>query len=103
MNQAENNDLTNFAFLLALSGRKRSGGGGGAITPSDVRDIVSDYLNSHKATSNAPGIVQIGEGISVDDNGVASIDEEFMAEMIADILNEQTVEISEDEIKNLWD
>lgn len=100
MNLEENSQMTNLAFLLALS--RRGGGGSGEITPEDVKDLVADYFATHKATTDVAGVIKIGNGIVVDEDGVASIDEEAMAEMIADILNSQTEEIDDQEIEDLW-
>lgn len=93
----DNTSFSQIAFLLAAS-RKN-----GAISPSDVADAVNDYMQTHKATTEVAGVIKIGNGIKVDDEGVASIDEDAMSEMIADILNGQTIEIGNDEISQLWD
>ena len=98
MDKQKDSYMSQLAFLMALS-RK----GGGTISPSDVASAVQDYLGSHTASEDVAGVVKIGFGIKVDEDGKASIDEEFLAEMIADILNEQTEEISPEEISDLWD
>lgn len=99
LNDDQNDEMTQLSFLLALA---KYGSGGGGVDPSDVADAVREYLEAHPATKDQAGVVQIGEGIKVED-GVASLDEEYMAEMIADVLNSMTFEISDDEVAHLWD
>lgn len=94
-------NIDELALLLAIS-NSRAGGGGGSVTESQVKGVVEEYLAKHTATTDAAGVIKIGSGIKVDEDGVASIDEVMLTDMVADLLEQLTVEITDDEINSLW-
>jgi hypothetical protein len=93
-------NIDELALLLAISNSRA--GGGGSVTESQVKGVVEEYLAKHTATEDAAGVIKIGSGIKVDEEGVASIDEEMLTSMVADLLEQLTVEITDDEINSLW-
>lgn len=95
----DNDNMTQLAFMIALSQKAK---GGNNVSPSDVKEAVNDYLEAHPATADSAGTVKIGSGISVDENGVISLDEEVMADLVSAYLEDNADEITDDEIKDLW-
>lgn len=101
MRDNENDMMTQLGVLLALSGIAKSKGGG-SVTPEDVKETVSEYLESHPATADTAGAVKIGNGINVDENGVISLDEELMDELVEEYLEKNAEIISDDEVEELF-
>ena len=93
-------NIDELALLLAISNSRA--GGGGTVPESQIKSVVETYLATHTATTDTAGVVKIGNGIKVDENGVASIDSDAMVQMVSDILSAQAVEITDDEINSLW-
>lgn len=93
-------NIDELALLLAISNSRA--GGGGAVPESQVKSVVEEYLEKHTATTDTAGVIKIGSGIKVDENGVASLDSDVVVEMVSDILSAQTVEITDDDVNSLW-
>ena len=93
-------NIDELALLLAISNSRA--GGGGTVPESQVKSVVEEYLEKHTATTDTAGVIKIGPGIKVDENGVASLDSDVVVEMVSDILSAQTVEITDDDVNSLW-
>lgn len=97
-------NIDELALLLAISNSRAAsgGGGGGSTTPSQVKDLIEEYLVAHPASKTEAGAVIIGDGISIDENGVISIDGDKLNDMVSNYLEENMELISDDDISNLW-